>query len=37
MLVERCGLSSSGSLKVLVSLMRKRVPGLPIQNIRGQG
>ena len=33
MLVERCDLSSAESLKVLVSLMRKRVPGLPVQGI----
>ena len=37
MLIERCDLRSSGSLKVLVSQMRKRVPGLPIQGICGRG
>ena len=37
MLIERCDLSSTGSLKALVSQIRKRVPGLPIQNIQGQG
>ena len=37
MLVERCDLSSTESLKALVYLIRKRVPGLPIQGIWRQG